>query len=114
MSTFSQPLAPLLAHKYLTPKIPVGGWATRASETTYYWRGDIERMLEIVAKYKQGIAAKEPGAKEAYKEFRERRIARVISVMQVCESVRYRCTGSLLGDSVHRLAKVVTQNAHQI
>ncbi|KAL1717641.1 hypothetical protein EV715DRAFT_274147 [Schizophyllum commune] len=79
----ASPLAPLLAHKYLTPKIPVGGWATRASETTYYWRGDVERMLEIVAKYKQGIVAKEPGAKEAYKEFRERRIARVISVMQL-------------------------------
>ncbi|KAL1659136.1 hypothetical protein GGF50DRAFT_131253 [Schizophyllum commune] len=61
----------------------VGGWATRASETTYYWRGDVERMLGIVAKYKKDIAAKKPGAKEAYKEFRERRIARVISVMQL-------------------------------
>ncbi|KAL1677145.1 hypothetical protein EV122DRAFT_291332 [Schizophyllum commune] len=61
----------------------VGGWATRASETTYYWRGDVERMLGIVAKYKKDIAAKKIGAKEAYKEFRERRIARVISVMQL-------------------------------
>ncbi|KAL1729007.1 hypothetical protein EV714DRAFT_237741 [Schizophyllum commune] len=68
---------------HLTPEFSVGGWATRASETTYYWRGDVERMLGIVAKYKKDIAAKKPGAKEAYKEFRERRIARVISVMQL-------------------------------
>ncbi|KAI5891267.1 uncharacterized protein SCHCODRAFT_02504360 [Schizophyllum commune H4-8] len=82
LSTPSLPLASLLDN-YLTPGIPVGGWATRASETTYYWRGDVERMLGIVARYKEDIEAKKPGAKEAYKEFRERRIARVISVMQL-------------------------------
>ncbi|KAI5892297.1 uncharacterized protein SCHCODRAFT_02503613 [Schizophyllum commune H4-8] len=55
------------------------GWA---SPTTYYWRSDVERMLRIVARYKGDIAGKKPGAEAAYKEFRERRIARVLSVVQ--------------------------------
>ncbi|KAL1687764.1 hypothetical protein GGG16DRAFT_61475 [Schizophyllum commune] len=55
------------------------GWS---SPTTYYWRADVERMLRIVARYKADIAAKKTGADAAYKEFRERRIARVLSVMQ--------------------------------
>ncbi|KAL1673583.1 hypothetical protein EV122DRAFT_222359 [Schizophyllum commune] len=55
------------------------GWA---SPTTYYWRSDVERMLKIMARYKGDIAAKKPGAQATYKEFRERRIARVLSVMQ--------------------------------
>ncbi|KAL1658531.1 hypothetical protein GGF50DRAFT_67045 [Schizophyllum commune] len=55
------------------------GWA---SPTTHYWRADVERMLHIVARYKGDIAAKKSAAKAAYEEFRERRIARVLSVMQ--------------------------------
>ncbi|KAL1701698.1 hypothetical protein EV121DRAFT_211613 [Schizophyllum commune] len=55
------------------------GWS---SPTTYFWRSDVERMLGIVARYKSDISAKTPGAQAAYNEFRERRIARVLSVMQ--------------------------------
>ncbi|KAI4518814.1 hypothetical protein K525DRAFT_287963 [Schizophyllum commune Loenen D] len=79
------------------------GWS---SPTTYYWRADVERMLRIVARYKEDVAAKKPGAEAAYREFRQRRIARVLSVMQ--SAPQYKSWHSeVRSDRGRELAKLV-------
>ncbi|KAL1742581.1 hypothetical protein HDZ31DRAFT_65851 [Schizophyllum fasciatum] len=56
-----------------------GGSHGHATGTRYYWKGDIEYMFKTIASYlKDGL--QDPQAKQAYDDFRNRRIAHVAAI----------------------------------
>ena len=64
----------------------VGGHSHgHASNTKFYWREDVERMLERIASYKKDIAEKKFASDTAYEAFRERRVEYVSAVVKVCQ-----------------------------
>ncbi|KAL1689828.1 hypothetical protein GGG16DRAFT_114695 [Schizophyllum commune] len=62
----------------------VGGHSHgHASNTKFYWRDDVERMLEKIASYKKDRSEKKSAADTAYEAFRERRIDYVSAVAKL-------------------------------
>ena len=68
---------------YCRSVVAVGGHSHgHASNTKFYWREDVERMLEKIASYKKDRSEKKSAADT--EAFRERRIEYVSVVAKVC------------------------------
>ncbi|KAF5310607.1 hypothetical protein D9619_007761 [Psilocybe cf. subviscida] len=59
---------------YISPT-DVGGWAHgHASGSQFYWKSDIENMLHTLAKHEADVRSRKKGAKQAFADFKARRI----------------------------------------